>query len=241
MNCKANWRNVLTIAFAVVGLAAAGALSSRSADLRVFGVRRAMLCVTEGTVGEMPGERLSVRVPKMRAYVNQPTSQTIEAHFTYLGPTGSQARLGSGEMRRQFGLKLHAQDACNLVYAMWRIEPESKLVVSVKANPGEHTSAECGNRGYRNIKPVHSSAVPALGRGDRHSLRAEMNGERLRVLVDNVLIWEGTVGTEAARFDGPVGIRSDNAALEMELLAGEISGTRPDHPSACRSGPSESE
>ena len=70
--------------------------------------------------------------------------------------------LASGEMRRQFGLKLRAEDACNLVYAMWRIEPESKLVVSVKSNPGQHTSAQCGNRGYQNIKPLHSSPLPSL-------------------------------------------------------------------------------
>ena len=49
---------------------------------------------------------------------------------------------------------------------MWRIEPESKLVVSVKSNPGQHTSAECGNRGYRNIKPRRSTPVPVLHSGD---------------------------------------------------------------------------
>ena len=34
--------------------------------------------------------------------------------------------------------KLRAEDACNLVYVMWRIEPQSRLVVSVKRNPGQH-------------------------------------------------------------------------------------------------------
>ena len=100
-------------------------------------VARANLCVTEGAIEELPGERLSVSVSKMRAYVNAFTPQLVEGRFTYLGPTENEARLGSGELRRQFGLKLRAQDACNLVYAMWRIEPESKLVVSVKNNPGQ--------------------------------------------------------------------------------------------------------
>ena len=54
---------------------------------------------------------------------------------------------------------------------MWRMEPESKLVVSVKSNPGQHTSAECGNGGYRNIKPLRTSAVPVVRAGDRHELR----------------------------------------------------------------------
>ena len=126
------------------------------ADSQSVPVTRANLCVSEGTIEELPGQRLSVSVPKMRAYVNAYTQPVAEARFTYLGSTGNEAPLASGEMRRQFGLKLRAQDACNLVYAMWRIEPESKLVVSVKNNPGQHTSAQCGNRGYRNIKARRS-------------------------------------------------------------------------------------
>jgi hypothetical protein len=124
-------------------------------------------------------------------------------------------------MRRQFGLKLRAQDACNLVYAMWRIEPESKLVVSVKSNPGEHTSAQCGNRGYQNIKPLRNSPLPSLRSGDTHSLRAEMNGAEMRVFADGALVWEGSVGSDALGFDGPVGIRSDNARLEIHMETGQ--------------------
>src|SRR6202046_3026383 len=123
----------------------------------------------------------------MRAYLNALTPQSVEADFTYLGSTGNEARLGSGELRRQFGLKLRAQDACNLVYAMWRIEPESKLVVSVKSNPGEHSSAQCGNRGYQNIKPRHSSSVPTLEPGATHTLRAQMTGAEMQVFADNSL------------------------------------------------------
>jgi hypothetical protein len=149
-----------------------------SADLgfsgaRLMPVSREGLCVTEGAIEELPGQRLSVNVPKTRAYVNVLTPQNVEARFTYLGSTGNEARLGSGELRRQFGLKLHAQDACNLVYAMWRIERQSKLVVSVKSNPGQHSSAECGNRGYRNVKPRRGVPVSVLRSGDTHDLRAK--------------------------------------------------------------------
>ncbi len=124
-------------------------------------------------------------------------------------------------MRRQFGLKLRAQDACNLVYAMWRIEPESKIVVSVKSNPGEHTSAQCSNHGYQNIKPRRSSPAPALRSGDTHTLRAEMNGAEMKVFADNLLVWEGSVGEDALSFDGPVGMRSDNARLQINFAAGK--------------------
>src|ERR1700733_6375833 len=189
-----------------LALLSASTLSAVPQSVQSMPVSRANLCVTEGAIEELPGRRLSVSVPKMRAYVNAYTQPLAEVRFTYLGSTGNEAPLASGEMRRQFGLKLRAQDACNLVYAMWRIEPESKLVVSVKSNPGQHTSSLCGNRGYRNIKPRYSTPVPALRSGDTHALRAEITGSEMEVFVDNSLVWQGSVGADALDFDGPVGI-----------------------------------
>jgi hypothetical protein len=180
-------------------------------------VARANLCVTEGTIEALPGAQLSVNVAKMRAYVNAFTPPVAQARFTYLGSPPSEAPLASGEMRRQFGLKLRAQNACNLVYAMWRFDPEDKVVVSVKSNPGQHTSAECSNHGYQNIKPRRSSPVPALRPGDPHTLRAEMSGAELRVYADNSVVWEGSLPPEALSFDGPVGMRSDNVRLQVEF------------------------
>jgi hypothetical protein len=199
-------------------------------------VSKANLCVTEGSIEETPDHRLSVNVAKMRAYVNAYTQPVAQVRFTYLGSTPHEAPLASGEMRRQFGLKLRAQDACNLVYAMWRIEPESKLVVSVKNNPGEHTSAQCGNRGYQNIKPLHNSPLPSLRSGNTHTLRAEMNGAELGVFADDSRVWEGSVGADALGFEGPVGMRSDNARLEINLATGQ-----PTHqsPPGCRGQESE--
>jgi hypothetical protein len=213
------------------------AFSLTPSDSELLPIPRSNLCVTEGSIDELPGQKLSVTVPKMRAYVNVFTPQNVEARFTYLGSTGNEARLGSGELRRQFGLKLRAQDACNLVYAMWRIEPESKLVVSVKSNPGQHTSGECANHGYRNIKPRHAIPVPVLRPGDTHHLRAQVNGQELKAFADNVLVWEGPVGEEALSFEGPVGIRSDNARLQLQLRAPLPTQSQP--APACRSAESE--
>jgi hypothetical protein len=196
-------------------------------------VPQAKLCVTEGALEQSSGSRMSVNVPKMRAFVTVRTTQDVEAP--------GEKPLGSGEMRRQFGLKLRAQDACNLVYVMWRIGPESKLVVSVKSNPGQHTSAECGNRGYRNIKPVRSSPVPLLRPGDAHTLRAEMNGAEMHIYADNNLVWLGDVGAEGGRLNGPIGMRSDNARLELELLAGQSTVAHPHDQLACRPGSGEGE
>jgi hypothetical protein len=233
-------RNLYKRAFLFLGALSISATSKPSAS-NLVPVSRSNLCVTEGTIEELPLGRLSVSVPKMRAYVNAFTPQLVEAHFIYLGSTANETRLGSGEVRRQFGLKLRAQDACNLVYAMWRMEPESKLVVSVKSNSGQHTSAECGNHGYRNIKPHRSIPIPVLRSGATHTLRAEMNGSEMKVYTDNSLVWEGSVGPDALAFDGPVGIRSDNARLGIELRAGQPPQTQLGHVPGCRSGSEESE
>jgi hypothetical protein len=165
----------------------------------------------------------------MRAYVVAATAQVVGAQFTYLGPTSADVPLGSGEMRRQFGLKLRAKNACNLVYVMWRIEPESKLVVSIKSNPGLTTSSECGNRGYRNIKPNRSASIPKLKPGDSHSLLAEMNGSEMHVSVDGGVVWEGDLGSEALTFNGPVGVRTDNGRFEFDFLTEGLGTTVPCH------------
>lgn len=184
---------------------------------------------------------MSVNVPKMRAYVTQWTAQSVEVRFTYLGGTSKESALGSGTIRRQFGLKLHAQDPCNLVYAMWRIDPESKLVVSVKRNPNAHTGRECGNHGYENIKPRKATAVPRLQPGQSHTLRAEMKKDELRVFADNHEVWEGSVGPDAAGLEGPLGIRSDNARLDFEFMARESEGPHPNYVKACKTGSADSD
>jgi hypothetical protein len=208
----------------------------RSSASSLKPVPRAKLCITEGKIEELANDRLQVTVTKMRAFVAESTSQSVEARFRYLGPTSESSKLASGGIRRQFGLKLRAQDGCNVVYAMWRFEPESRLVVSVKSNPGKRTHAECGAEGYKNIKPSHAKSVPEVRPGDAHTLRAVLDGQRMKVFADNENVWEGEIGKEALEFDGPVGMRSDNAKLEIEFFAGEPAAGRGAPVPACREG-----
>jgi hypothetical protein len=42
----------------------------------------------------------------------------------------------------------------------------------------------------------------------------------MRVFADNSVVWQGSVGPDALAFDGPVGIRSDNARLQISLETG---------------------
>jgi hypothetical protein len=221
MNYRTAAYTAVVLSFAFSSGAARPASSGR-----LVAVSRDKLCITEGALEELPETRLAVNVPKMRAVVAAVTPQIAEARLKYLGPTSTGSPLGSGEMRRQLALKLRAQDGCNLVYASWRIEPKSELVVSIKSNPGMHTSSECGNHGYRNIKPRHAASVPTLKSGDAHALLAQMDGSKLRVSVDGNVVWDGDLGPEALAFDGPVGVRTDNGRFEFEFRTGELGAPR---------------
>lgn len=199
------------------------------------------LCVTEGEVRPAEGGRLAVRLPKMRAYVNHPSADAAQLAFTYLGPTDTTASLGSGLNRRQLGLKLRSQDPCNLVYVMWRIEPKSQIVVSIKSNPGQQSSAQCANRGYRNVRPTHTTAPPALGNGQTHILLARIGGDELRAYIDGVIAWQGSPGPEVDALRGSVGVRTDNVQLDFALSAELSSATGARASRACKGGSSDSE
>lgn len=224
----------------VFALATVGHASPRP-PVTWISIPHSKLCVTEGVIDEGSERHLTVDVTKMRAFVTIATSQDIEARFTYGGGSKTETPLGSGAIRRQFGFKLHAQDPCNLVYAMWRIEPKEELVVSVKHNPGQKTSSECGNHGYTDVKPTRKLPVPPMRKGSSHRLRAEMSGEELHVYADDELVWEGKVGPVAMQFHGPVGIRSDNVKLEFQLRAGESGEKHPDYELSCKPGSGENE
>lgn len=199
-------------------------------------VDRTNLCITEGKLEQISDHMLSVAVPKMRAFVNTPTLQEVEARFTYLGPTKEASPLASGEVRRQFGLKLRAHDGCNLVYAMWRIDPKQELVVSVKSNPGMTQSSECDAHGYHAIKPTRDINLPQIVRGKKYTLRAIIDDRKMRVYADNKLVWEGDLGPEALAFNGPVGVRSDNGRFQFVLNAEAPSPGQQGASAECRVG-----
>lgn len=191
-------------------------IAVQAGDLEPISLKQ--FCITKGSIDAGSETSMEVTVPEMRAIALEPTEQRAEARFTYLGRSQGEKKLGSGELRRQFGLKLRAANSCNLVYAMWRIHPKQELVVSVKSNPGKTTHAQCGTHGYTNMKPERASAPPVLRKGESHTLRAEMEQRKLRVWIDQKLVWEGNVTDAAMKFDGPVGVRTDNGHFKFELL-----------------------
>jgi hypothetical protein len=199
------------------------------------------LCVTDGTATALPGDRFAIATPASRAIMTMPTAPRAEIRFRYLGATEGSKALASGEMRRQIGLKLLAQDQCNLLYVMWRIEPASRVVVSVKRNPGMNTHAACDAHGYTNLRSATKATTPAVSAGDSHTLRAEVRGDALTVYADERVAWAGSVGSEVAGLTGPVGFRTDNAHLEMEFFAEPLNATGPGSggapPARCERGP----
>jgi hypothetical protein len=177
------------------------------------------LCVTNGALSTLSDGRLSIETPSSRAFLRLQTIQVAEIDFQYLGPSKDSKPLASGEMRRQVGLKLLAQNTCNLLYVMWHIEPDSKVAVSVKRNPGLTTHEQCDAHGYSNLKAKASLSLAPIAPGESHSLRAELRKRELTVVADGKVAWEGSVpGVDG--LGGPVGFRTDNARIVFRYRAG---------------------
>ena len=181
-------------------------------------IKLAQLCVTNGEVTARQDGKLAIDTPSSRGTVQHSDGDTAELRFRYLGPSADSKPLASGEMRRQIGIKLHAQDSCNLLYVMWHIEPDSRIAVSIKRNPSEHTHAECHANGYTNLHPIYEVAQRPLAQGESHILRAELRGTQLTVLADGERAWVGSV-PGLGGIDGPVGFRTDNARFEFDYMA----------------------
>jgi hypothetical protein len=187
----------------------------------------AELVVTSGSIlpsaeAQPSGEGLpffAIREPTLRAWVGHTPRSAVEMEFVYRGATAQAAPLASGQLRRQIGVELRAQDSCNVVYVMWHVEPERGIVVSVKNNPGQSRHAECGDRGYTVLTAEQARPVPPVRKGERHLLAAVVSDRELVVSVDQVRIWVGRLPPAAFGFDGPAGIRSDNGQFDVRLRA----------------------
>jgi hypothetical protein len=208
-------------------------VSSPPAPTRVLSpAPAATLCVTDGDVVPS-GDRATVREPATRGYLAGSTGDTATLAFTYRGRSHSVAALASGDTRAQLGVKLRAQDSCNVIYVMWRVEPTSEIVVQVKRNAAR-THDECGNAGYTRVRPSFRARPPALGvpewspAGSRgsgddtrhdHELRAAIVGDELEVFADAKLVWRGTLPAAARDLHGPAGFRTDNVDIDLALDA----------------------
>lgn len=217
--CNSSTRFAWIIAVLLVCLPVAIGYARGGLALQRIG--RGELYVTNGAVMPQPDGSLAIETPSSRAVVRTVPGdseyQVAEIHFRYLGATATQKPLAFGELRRQIGLKLRAADSCNVVYVMWRIEPVSRIVVSVKRNAGLHRHAQCGAHGYQTIAPRRHAAPPPIRVGDVHTLRAGLRGRTLTVRADGKAVWQGTLAKEPPA--GPPGLRTDNTRVVLEYFA----------------------
>ncbi len=172
------------------------------------------VCVTKGAMTDA-----SIAEPTMRGYARGFGGDAASMTFTYQGETFETRALAGGQERRQLGLKLRAQDSCNVVYVMWRLDPKPKLDISVKINPLKKTHEECGADGYTKIRPRKKTFVPAFEYGKSHTLRAEIVGDDLYAWIDDKLLFQGTLPETARVIHGPAGLRSDNVKFDLVSFA----------------------
>jgi hypothetical protein len=214
-NTDMQWRFIVSLLCALTcGRAAAQATQEHV-------VLTSQLDAIDGRVGKVSAVTFAVEDAEFRADALAGSAATLM--FTYLGPSSAVAHLSSGEVRRQAGLKLHAENECNLIYVMWHFDAPQRIEVSVKENPGSTTHAQCGDSGYTFIQPSwESKRVPVIARGETHKLRATLDGRGVRVYVDGNVVWEGRLPASALQLVGPVGLRSDNVQLRAQLNVGEL-------------------
>lgn len=219
---------LLLVAFAFA-LAACGGNRTEAAPrnhkptIELASVATSDVCVTKGALTDA-----SIAEPTMRGYARGFGGDAAALTFTYRGETFETRELAGGQARRQLGLKLRAQDSCNVVYVMWRLDPTPKLDVSVKFNALKKTHEECGADGYTKVRPHKKTFVPAFEYGKTHTLRAEIVGDELYAWVDDQLRFQGTLPETARVIHGPAGVRSDNVKFDLvSLSAPKGEGTPP--------------
>ncbi len=179
------------------------------------------LCVTHGELAEA-----RIEVPTFRAVAPEHAGDRAALTFLVRGATAEHRALASGQQRRQLGLKLRAENGCNLVYVMWRLDPKPQVEVSVKRNPGQRTAKECGADGYTKVRPLIATPPPAMTDTRAHDLRASINGDVLVASIDGQEVWRGLLPASARDLVGPAGVRSDN--LELDLLGFEVDARGPE-------------
>lgn len=200
------------LAYNNVMLANASAESTKD-DVRI------KLIATEGKLIESPDKMdlYQVKDDRLRAKSLETPASGLEMTFTYQGKTAVAKNLKSGKPRVQLGCYLAAQNQCNLLYAMWRIEPEPGIFVQTKSNLNKSTHQECGNNGYTTVKPIFKKKIGAPTVNQNYRYSCELKGSTLTVKVDNEKVWSGTVDLKNLDPKGYSGVRSDNALWQFSL------------------------
>lgn len=197
---------------------------------------KAAICVTTGDIAVEPDGRYLIESGASRAVVRDGDDDYVGIVFEYLGPSKDETALAAGNKRRQLGLKLQAQDSCNVVYVMWPVDGARELIVTSKVNRGQSAHAQCGVKGYEALTPLMSRPVAPIVIGQPRRLEASIDKRVLAVHVDGQLVWRGDAGRRTADLFGYPGLRTDNVRMRFAWLVepDDESPERPKPRLSCR-------
>lgn len=142
------------------------------------------------------------------------SGESLSIKGVYDGPSDPTIANADGSIVRQFGIKMRNANTCNICYVMRVVEPISRIVVSVKNNPGMTLNAECRDGGYTSYASVLISQIYP---GQEYELSARIadGTNTLMVYYNKEPIWIGEVG---AAWSGIGGIRTDNVKTHLEVI-----------------------
>lgn len=192
------------------------------------------LCVSSGALRAAEATRWINEGPALRATVAHSAGHHAALSFRYLGGTEQKKLLGSGRERQQIGLKLLSRDTCNVVYAMWRLGERSSVVASIKSNPEASRHQECGNRGYRNLRPYWRAPVDSPAVGSTHELSASVSNGLLELRIDAKPVLRAVLSGRHDLAVGSSGLRSDNVRFELLRFDADVLDARGPTRSSCR-------
>ncbi len=166
---------------------------------------------------------IEVKAPVFRATSRSSVSTASQLSFAYREALPNPEPTEGGQVRIQVGQKLMSKDPCNLIYVMWRLFPQERIVVSVKRHSGS-TSAECGGQGYTNVASIAVPADLSARSGSYRDLQSvyDPSTRLLSVQINGREIWEGSLPTKLVRgLSGPVGVRADNGHFRFRFYSGQ--------------------
>lgn len=165
--------------------------------------------ISEGEVSGFP--TFTIDSPKVRTTIPHTEGTHATLVYTVEGNSSIQEPLQSGEMRHQIGLKLLAQNSCNVVYVM---RHEASINISVKLNPLDTLSQECQDRGYFNIPSTPSALIGNY----QHTLEAYIDMHTLIItVIDDGRVITAQLPPNTAVLRGNIGFRSDNVKASLSI------------------------
>jgi hypothetical protein len=228
------YRLTLRLALCAAGLLLACRAPATKPELApIRDVPARELCLSIGRLHPAGDKRWVSTHAALRATAPQSAGHHAAVVFRYLGGTETRARPAAEVEPRQLGLKLLSRDSCNAVYAMWRFDEGASVVATVQANPAFARHSQCGNRGYRSLRPFWTAAVEPPRIGSIHELSATVERGLLEVMIDGRPVLHAVLAGHRAPAFGASGLRGDNVGFELIRFEADVPETGAAESNSC--------